>query len=68
MMQYKKIIMKEMLIQSAFPSTSYCIDVVNDTNAESYRRIRLREILLTLPQTSCGIERQNNYKMTDVIL
>ncbi len=28
----------------------------------SYRRIRLREILLTLPQTSCGIERK---KMTE---
>ena len=49
----------------AFPSN--CMDVVNDIHAESYRRIRLREILLTLPQTSCGIERKEmDYKSAGV--
>ena len=43
------------------------MDVVNDIHAESYRRIRLREILLTLPQTSCGIERKEmDYKSAGV--
>ncbi len=26
--------------------------------SKSHRRIRLREILLTVPQTSCGVERK----------
>ncbi len=43
------------------------MDVVNDIHAESYRRIRLREILLTLPQTGCGIERKEmDYKSAGV--
>ena len=43
------------------------MDVVNDIHVESYRRIRLREILLTLPQTSCGIERKEmDYKSAGV--
>ena len=29
---------------------SHCIDAVNAINARSHRRIRLREILLVLPQ------------------
>ena len=38
---------------------SNCIDAVNVINASSHRRNRLREFLLMLPQTSCGIEREN---------
>ena len=53
-LRHKKERLKEMLDSISFSR----MDAVGVIHARSHRKIRLREIFLTQPQTSCGIERK----------